>query len=420
MTSQGPDALQRSIDRMLTEANTRMAVGKNEEASRSYHKAAQFAEQLIEMLKESDERRAWSVRAAEYKQRARTLISKGGMDSKRVKPVEDHEADDVAYSDEEADAIEQQILLLIDDTPSRVDWESIGGLGALKNELKFHYGLAMAKVPEGMEVEGWNNIMFYGPPGTGKTLLACAVANKLSATFFNVKASQIVSKWVGESGRLISTLYRVARKFTREGRPSIIFIDEFDALCKSRSGEGQLYHQQMLAAILSEIDGFSNKGQRDLVMTIGATNRPWDLDSAVLSRFERRILIDLPGPEARADIFRIHLESKGIPVDHRSLSYTRLAEETNRLTGREIARLCKEVTAHMLGEMNPEIPNLVDAGLQHIQDYEIKVRALRQGDFSAALERLVPDTSEADEHHYADWGTAAITTTNAPTESAAV
>ena len=141
-------------------------------------------------------------------------------------------------------------------------------------------------------------------------------------------------------------------------------------------------------------------------MTIGATNRPWDLDSAVLSRFERRILIDLPGPEARADIFHIHLESKGIPVDHHSLSYTRLAEETNRLTGREIARLCKEVTAHMLGEMNPEIPNLVDAGLQHIQDYEIKVRALRQGDFSAALERLVPDTSEADEHHYADWGTA--------------
>ena len=83
-----------------------MAVGKNEEASRSYHKAAQFTEQLIEMLEESDARRAWSVRATEYKQRARTLISKGGMDTKRVKPVEDHEADDVAYSDEEADALD--------------------------------------------------------------------------------------------------------------------------------------------------------------------------------------------------------------------------------------------------------------------------------------------------------------------------
>ncbi len=367
MHNQGPQALQRSIDRMLTEANTRMAVGKNEAASRSYHKAAQFAEQLIDLMEESDARASMSVRAVEYKQRARALRSKGGMDTKRVKPVEDHEADDVAYSDEEADALEQQILLLIDDSPSHVDWDAIGGLEPLKNELKFHYGLAMAKVPEGVQVEGWNNIMFYGPPGTGKTLLACAVANKLSATFFNVKSSQIVSKWVGESGRLISTLYRVARKFTRDGRPSIIFIDEFDALCKSRGGEVQLYHQQMLAAILSEIDGFAQKGRRDLVMTIGATNRPWDLDAAVLSRFERRILIDLPEAEARADIFRIHLESKGIPVDHRSLSYARLAEETGRLTGREIARLCKEVTATMLGEMNPDIPALVDAGLKRIQ-----------------------------------------------------
>ena len=406
MYFQGPDALQRAIDRMLTEANTRMAVGKNEEASRSYHKAAQFAEQVIEMLEDADARRSMTIRATEYKLRARALTSKGGMDLKRIKPAEDHEADEVAYSDEEADALEQQILLLIDDSPKRIDWETIGGLDALKNELKFHYGLAMAKVPEGVAVEGWNNIMFYGPPGTGKTLMACAVANKLSATFFNVKASHIVSKWVGESGRLISTLYRAARKFTRDGRPSIIFIDEFDALCKSRDGEGQLYHQQMLAAILSEIDGFAQKGKRDLVMTVGATNRPWDLDAAVLSRFERRILIDLPDTEARADIFRIHLEDKGIPVDHRSLSYSRLANETERLTGREIARLCKEVTANMLGEMNPEIPALVDAGLKRLQDYEIKLRALRHSDFTTPLELLVPDTSEAEEHHYADWGKA--------------
>ncbi len=141
-------------------------------------------------------------------------------------------------------------------------------------------------------------------------------------------------------------------------------------------------------------------------MTVGATNRPWDLDAAVLSRFERRILINLPNAEARADIFRIHLEDKGIPVDHRSLSYERLAAQTERLTGREIARLCKEVTASMLGEMNPEIPNLVDAGLARIQEYEIKIRALKQGDFNDSVEHLVADTSEADEHQYADWGKA--------------
>jgi SpoVK/Ycf46/Vps4 family AAA+-type ATPase len=277
-------------------------------------------------------------------------------------------------------------------------------LAPLKNELKFHYGLAMAKIPDGMEIEGWQNIMFYGPPGTGKTLLACAIANKLSATFFNVKASQIVSKWVGESGKLISALYRLARKFTRDGQPSIIFIDEFDALCKSRGHEGQLYHQQMLAAILGEIDGFASKGRRDLVMTIGATNRPWDLDAAVLSRFERRILIDLPSAEARADIFKIHLEGKGIPVDHRSLDYAKLAQRTPQLTGREIARLCKDVTAHMLAEMNPAIPDLVDEGLKAIQQYDVKTRSLVAGDFYARLDGLVPDTSDEDLERFSAWG----------------
>jgi len=406
MYTPGTDALRKSIDRMLTEANTRLSVGKNAEASRSYEKAAQFAEQLLELLDDPEERRALSIRANEYKQRSRALHLTGRMDMGRVKPVEERDEDDKVLVDEETDAQEQQILLLIDDRPRSIDWSSIGGLDPLKEELKFHYGLAMAKLPEGLEIEGWQNIMFYGPPGTGKTLLACAIANKLNATFFNVKSSQIVSKWVGESGKLISMLYRVARKLTRDGRPSIVFIDEFDALCKHRGHEGQLYHQQMLAAILAEIDGFASKGRRNLVMTIGATNRPWDLDAAVLSRFERRILISLPDEAARDAIFRIHLGGRGIPLDERSISYKRLAKATARLTGREIARLCKEVTARMVAEVNPEIPSLVDQGLAAIQGYTIRVRPLKRTDFEPVLARLVPDTSLETEAHYADWGRA--------------
>ena len=406
MHTPGADALRKSIDRMLTEANARLSVGKTTEASRSYEKAWQFADQLIEILDDPEERRALTIRANEFRQRSRALHLKGHMDMGRVKPTEDIEADDKVYTDEEADAQEQQILLLIDDRPRSIDWQSIGGLAPLKEELKFHYGLAMARLPDGLQIEGWQNIMFYGPPGTGKTLLACAIANKLNATFFNVKSSQIVSKWVGESGKLISTLYRVARKMTSDGRPSIVFIDEFDALCKSRSQEGQLYHQQMLASILAEIDGFSSKGRRNLVMTIGATNRPWDLDAAVLSRFERRILIALPDEAARASIFKIHLGGKGIPIDERSIPYKRLAKASERLTGREIARLCKEVTARMVAEMNPEIPELVDQSLSAIQNYTIRVRPLKRTDFEPVLARLVADTSLEAEAHYTAWGQA--------------
>lgn len=404
MNQQGPDALLKSMERMISEANTRMQAGKVLDASRSYKKAAQFAEQVVEMVDDDGQRRTLTIKANEFRQRAKSLETTGRVDNARIKPS-DMPLDEVAYSDEDSDLQEQQILLLIDDTPRTIEWDSIGGLRDLKEELKFHYGLAMAKIPEGMDVEGWRNIMFYGPPGTGKTLMACAIANKLNATFFNVKSSQIVSKWVGDSGKLISTLYRVARKFTNDGRPSIIFIDEFDALCKSRGAEGQLHHQQMLAAILSEIDGFAQKGRRNLVMTIGATNRPWDLDAAVLSRFERRTLISLPDEAARADIFRIHLEAKGLPVDHRSLSYDKLATQSERLTGREVARLCKEVTARMLAEMNPDIPALVDEGLKSIQAYEIKTRPLKHSDFAPSLDNLVADTTIEDVHQYADWGT---------------
>ncbi len=401
----GADALKKSIDRMLTEATSRLSVGKLVEASRSFTKAAQFAEQLAEISEDADERSAHLVRATEYRRRSAAL-ARGRQDARRSKPYQDHEADDQVYSDEDTDALEQQILLLIDDRPSRIGWADIGGLETLKQELKFHYGLAMAQVPDGLEIEGWNNIMFYGPPGTGKTLLACAIANKLQATFFNVKASHVVSKWVGESGKLISTLFRIARKFTKEGRPSIVFIDEFDALCKTRNSESHLHHQQMLASILAEIDGFANKGRRNLVMTIGATNRPWDLDAAVLSRFERRILIGLPDREARADIFRIHLAERGLELNTRSIAYKELAELTDRLTGREIARLCKDVTAAMLAEMNPEIPRLVDEGLEEISRYTIRTRPLGRADFLRAVRDRIPDTSPEDLERYGQWGQA--------------
>jgi len=182
----------------------------------------------------------------------------------------------------------------------------------LKRELKFHYGMALAQPPAGMQLEGWRNLMFYGPPGTGKTLMACAIAHKLSATFFNVKAHQLVSKWVGESGKLVATLYRMARHYARDGLPSIIFTDEFDAICKNRESAGHLHHQQMLASILAKIDGYGSKRARELVLTIGATDRPDDLDPAVLSRFERHIHFMLPDLPAWADIFRILLSERGI------------------------------------------------------------------------------------------------------------
>ncbi|MEO7425924.1 MAG: ATP-binding protein [Fibrobacteria bacterium] len=410
MLEPGEEALRKALDRMLTEAAARVSAGKPLDASRSYARAAQFAEQVAEIGADDGESEAMRMRAVEYRSRS-LAMAKGRLDPKRCRPNENAAAEDMAYSDADSDALEQQILMLIEDGRRDVQWDRIGGLDELGRELKFHYGLALARRPDGVEIEGWNNVMLYGPPGNGKTLLAGAVAHNLGATFFNVKASQIVSKWVGESGRLIASLYRLARKFSLEGTPSIIFIDEFDALCQERGQETQLHHRQMLASILSELDGFTHKGRDEgaqgsggRVLTLCATNRPWDLDVAALSRFERRMFIPLPGLAARESIFRIHLERKGIPVEAGDSLYALLAARSQGLSGREIARICKEAVACMLAGTNAGIPALVDGGAEGLRGYILKLRPMTTDDFLPLLENLAPDTAEAEAERYRRWG----------------
>lgn len=399
-------ALRKSLERMLTEAAARTSVGKAEDASRSYARAAQFATQIAEIHSDPGEAEAMRIRAMEYRSRA-TAMAKGRMDTKRCRPDTEADPEDREARDEDDDALEQRVLALIDESPRNLDWNQVGGLDSEGNELKFHYGLALAKRPEGLEVEGWNNVMLYGPPGTGKTLLAGALSRNLGATFFNVKASQIVSKWVGESGRLIAALYRLARRFSREGPPSVVFIDEFDALCQDRGRETPLHHRQMLASILSELDGFVHKGRGDRegrVLTLGATNRPWDLDPAVLSRFERRMLIPLPEASARERIFRIHLEARGLALQNAETLYPDLAHRATRLSGREIARLCKEAATRMLTEMNADIPALVDRGIEALQAHTLRLRPLSVDDFLPLLHRFKPDTDESENERYRQWG----------------
>jgi SpoVK/Ycf46/Vps4 family AAA+-type ATPase len=380
----GITALERALARMLEEATSRVGANRLAEASRSYLKAAQYADELIELTQAEDgaAAEAWRLRAIEYRSRAQALI-KGRFDNRRCRPHVMADADDKTHLDGEADALEQQILLLIDDAPRTTTWESIGGMEGLKRELKFHYGMALAQPPAGMQLEGWRNLMFYGPPGTGKTLMACAIAHKLTATFFNIKAHQLVSKWVGESGKLVATLYRMARHYARDGLPSIIFIDEFDAICKNRESAGHLHHQQMLASILAEIDGYGSK-PHELVLTIGATNRPDDLDPAVLSRFERHIHFMLPDLPARADIFRIHLSERGIPLTH-DFDLKALAAASQGLSGRDIQHVCKQSIARVVQEMNPQLLDLVDQGLEAVRSYTIRMRPLQMIDIQAAL-----------------------------------
>lgn len=146
----------------------------------------------------------------------------------------------------------------------------------------------------------------YGPPGTGKSFLAKACAGESKCTFFSVSSSDLMSKYQGESERLIKTLFQMAR----DQKPSIIFIDEIDSLCGSR-GEGQSESsKRVLTEILVQMQGVGNdmKG----VLTLGATNLPWGLDAAIRRRFVKRVLIPLPDEASRKQIVKLNL--KGLPI----------------------------------------------------------------------------------------------------------
>jgi katanin p60 ATPase-containing subunit A1 len=286
---------------------------------------------------------------------------------------------------------------------SKVSWDDIGGLDETKNEIKFALGMTLAQHPPGVKIAAWTKILFYGPPGTGKTLLAAATSNAVKSTegvpsvFYNVKVSSILSKYFGESSKIVSELYGTAR----DTSPSVVFLDEFESLAGQRDASDSGAERRILSTLLSELDGMDSKGRSDLyVLTIAATNRPWDLDSAVLSRFEKKILIPLPDDRTREKILRIHLEKKGFATE---MSYEELGRLTNGYSGREIERFCKEVTTGMIEEVNREIPSMVDTGLDTVKKYKIKVRALTRDDFTQAARIIHPQTTPEEMQKYFNW-----------------
>jgi vacuolar protein-sorting-associated protein 4 len=181
-----------------------------------------------------------------------------------------------------------------------VKWDDVAGLESAKEGLK-EAVIMPVRFPQLFQGarKPWTGILLYGPPGTGKSFLAKACATECDSTFFSVSSSDLVSKWQGESERLVKQLFELAR----ERRPSMIFIDEVDSLCGKRTEGENESSRRIKTEFLVQMDGCGNSQEGILVM--GATNTPWELDEAFRRRFEKRIYIHLPDAQARAGMFKL-------------------------------------------------------------------------------------------------------------------
>jgi cell division protease FtsH len=243
-----------------------------------------------------------------------------------------------------------------------VSWDDVAGLDEAKEELlevveflrdRKRFERLGARVPRG--------ILLHGPPGTGKTLIAKAVASASGANFYSQSASSFVEMFAGLGAARIRKLFEEARK----NAPSIVFIDELDAVGTARVGGGiHREHDQTLNQLLVELDGF---GARDEVVVMAASNRLQDLDPALLrpGRFDRQVLVAAPDVSGREAILGVHTRDKPLAAD---VDLGQIARQTSGLTGADLANLCNEA-AILAGR----------AGAQYI----------RQADFDAAMERIV-------------------------------
>ncbi|KAG8235626.1 hypothetical protein J437_LFUL014884 [Ladona fulva] len=232
---------------------------------------------------------------------------------KKKKPVKDGESnskneDKKSDSDSDSDDPEKKKLLsklegaIVVEKPD-VKWSDVAGLEGAKEALKEAVILPI-KFPHlftGKRIP-WKGILLFGPPGTGKSYLAKAVATEANnSTFFSVSSSDLVSKWLGESEKLVRSLFELARQH----KPSIIFIDEVDSLCSSRSDTESESARRIKTEFLVQMQGVGN--DNDGILVLGATNIPWVLDAAIRRRFEKRIYIPLPEEHARLIMFKLHL-----------------------------------------------------------------------------------------------------------------
>jgi len=313
-------------------------------------------------------------------------------ENKEEQKKKEEESKSVTNSKVDKELLKQIEENIIDTKPS-VKWEDIQGLDEVKKTLYETIVLPSLR-PElftGLRTPN-RGILLFGPPGNGKTMIAKAVAAQCNATFFNMSASSLVSRWMGEGEKLMRALFTIAA----ERSPSVIFIDEIDSILTARSDSEHEASRRLKTEFLIQFDGVSSSNDAR-ILVMGATNRPFDLDEAALRRLTKKIYIGLPNPEARKHMIS-HL-IRTVQTNMNEKEFNTLLAETEGYSGADLASLCKEASMEPVRELSPDALLKVETG---------KLRSVQINDFLKAAKTIIPSVSHATIELFSKWNNSNI------------
>ncbi|XP_057859440.1 uncharacterized protein LOC131068285 [Cryptomeria japonica] len=277
-------------------------------------------------LKQLDPNRGAAKKAADRK---KEIAKKLGRPFVKTNPYEDIIACDVINPDD------------ID-----VSFDSIGGLDGVKQALHELVILPLQRpnlFAHGKLLGPQKGVLLYGPPGTGKTLLAKAIAKESGAVFINVRIANLMSKWFGDAQKLVTALFTLAYKL----QPAIIFIDEVDSFLGQRRSTEHEVLTNMKTEFMALWDGFTTD-QNARVMVLAATNRPWELDDAILRRLPQAFEVGMPDCKERAKILKVILKGENVEDN---IDFDHIASLCEGYSGSDLTELCKQAAYAPIREM---------------------------------------------------------------------